>query len=239
MKDYGERRGADSRVSTFEQELVAVQTQASACARQLRETDDDGLRYLLAERLASLGSVVLPDLREIIDDPGSTPYTRFLAENIIAAVERALRPKASGPAGGPRFHYATPLHEMGGPVPDAYWEIYRDLPTFTAEEIVRPAVRRGPILVGPCTGPVRTGARLQQRFGPWPAVTVLAVEAAPSQTTGSLEEPRRLAPAADADRLALVVDIDGPQHWLVAGLEFDVLPSTDLLDLFREHSSAS
>jgi len=60
---------------------------------------------------------------------------------------------------------------------------------------------------------------------------VLAVEAVPSAAAGSLEEPRRRPPAADADHVALVVDVQGPQHWLEPGLKFDVLPSQDLLGL--------
>lgn len=128
------------------------------------------------------------------------------------------------------LRYSTSVHQSGGPVPDSYWEVYRDLATFTVREVARPAVRRGPILVGTCTAGapgLTVGVRLRLRFGPWPALTVLAVEAAPSAATGPLDEPRRLPPEADAAEVALLVHVDGPTHWLRPGLELDVLPSDD------------
>jgi len=76
----------EARVRAFEFELGMTIDRGRACARQLREVEDDDLRFLLAERLPFLGSAIIPVLNEIRADPGSGRGTRYLAAWVAVEV---------------------------------------------------------------------------------------------------------------------------------------------------------
>jgi hypothetical protein len=67
----------EDRIRGFEARIESARADARACVRELLV--DDGARYLIAERLPALGSVIIPAVRELIDDPGSSHEIRTLA----------------------------------------------------------------------------------------------------------------------------------------------------------------
>lgn len=78
--------GIEEQVRAFESEVGAVLDGARACVRRLREAADDNLQYLIAERLAVLGSSIIPDLNEIVVDPSSDRNGRYLAARVAISV---------------------------------------------------------------------------------------------------------------------------------------------------------
>lgn len=67
----------EHRIRGIEARIESVRADANACVREL--LIDDGDRYLVAERLVRLGSIIIPAVRELLDDPGSPAEVRTLA----------------------------------------------------------------------------------------------------------------------------------------------------------------
>lgn len=67
----------EHRIRGLEARIESVRADARACVRELLV--DDGGRFLVAERLVRLGSVIIPAVRELLDDPGSPSEVRTLA----------------------------------------------------------------------------------------------------------------------------------------------------------------
>lgn len=68
---------SERRIRELEARIESVGADARACVRELLV--DDGGRYLVAERLVRLGSVIIPAVRELLDDPGTSTEVRTLA----------------------------------------------------------------------------------------------------------------------------------------------------------------
>lgn len=73
----------EDRIRSLEDRIESARADARACVRELLV--DDGGRYLVAERLPALGSIIIPAVRELIDDPRSSREVRSLAA--LAGVE--------------------------------------------------------------------------------------------------------------------------------------------------------
>ena len=67
----------ENRVRRIEDHIRAAQIDARACVRELLVPDE--ARYLVAERLPALGSIIVPAVRELIDDPATPDEVRTLA----------------------------------------------------------------------------------------------------------------------------------------------------------------
>jgi hypothetical protein len=67
----------EDRIRSLEAHIESTPADARACVRELLA--DDGARFLIAERLQALGSVIIPAVRELIDDPASSNEIRALA----------------------------------------------------------------------------------------------------------------------------------------------------------------
>jgi hypothetical protein len=69
----------DARVRQFEADMSAGRYDAEFYVEQMRSTNDEDLRYLLAERLPGLGASALPALTRLMQDPIAPPEARTLA----------------------------------------------------------------------------------------------------------------------------------------------------------------
>ena len=76
----------EAELRAFELELGSAIDRGRACARRLREVDDDDLRFLMAERLPALGSAIIPELNEVLVDPASSLGARYLAAWVAVEV---------------------------------------------------------------------------------------------------------------------------------------------------------
>lgn len=65
------------RITDLEDRIARVQRDVSACVEELLV--DDGARYLVAQRLPALGSVVLPAIHRLLDDRDAPNEVRTLA----------------------------------------------------------------------------------------------------------------------------------------------------------------
>lgn len=67
-------------VTGFHDEVRAIRLRARACVVRFRAMEDEDVQHLFAERLAGLGSVIVPDLYELVlDDPAASASLRYLA----------------------------------------------------------------------------------------------------------------------------------------------------------------
>ncbi|MDR1077706.1 MAG: hypothetical protein LBL55_03405 [Propionibacteriaceae bacterium] len=66
-------------IISFEESIRGVMRAVEACVSLLVDTEDDNLRYFLAERIPSLGTAALPKLLEIIRAPGNPIDVDYLA----------------------------------------------------------------------------------------------------------------------------------------------------------------
>jgi hypothetical protein len=73
-------------MTAFEQELAAFTSKISSvrrlakdCVQAIVVSPDDDMKYLMAERLPALGTVVLPDLLEVLDETSHPRTVRYLA----------------------------------------------------------------------------------------------------------------------------------------------------------------
>jgi hypothetical protein len=73
-------------MTTFEQELAAFTSKISSvrqlakdCVAAIIVSPDDDMKYLMAERLPALGTVVLPDLLEVLRETSHPRTVRYLA----------------------------------------------------------------------------------------------------------------------------------------------------------------
>ena len=67
----------EDRIRSLEACIAEARADARASVRELLV--EDGGRYLVAERLPALGSIIVPAIRELIDDPASSREIRTLA----------------------------------------------------------------------------------------------------------------------------------------------------------------
>lgn len=113
----------ESEVTAFEAEIAAIRSRATRCVEQLRAMSDEGVQYLLAERMRGLGSVIVPDLYALIlDDPGSSRAQRYLAAWVAVrvgdrgtAVDHLCREVTSGsPYALPAAHVLARFHLTQG-----------------------------------------------------------------------------------------------------------------------------
>jgi hypothetical protein len=67
----------ENRVRNLERRIEQARLIARECVRELLV--DDSARHLIAERLPALGSIIVPFVRELIDDDAATTEVRCLA----------------------------------------------------------------------------------------------------------------------------------------------------------------
>lgn len=67
----------ETRIQALEERIARAQEEARACVDELLV--DDGARHLVAERLPSLGSAILPAILELLSDPRTPHEVRALA----------------------------------------------------------------------------------------------------------------------------------------------------------------
>lgn len=84
--DSGSMNEVEVEVRRFEVEVGDALARVRACVGWLRSAHGDDLRFLVAERLPTLGSSVVPPLQEILDDSTSTPSLRYLAAWVAVEV---------------------------------------------------------------------------------------------------------------------------------------------------------
>lgn len=72
------------RIAELEHQIARVQHEVRACVQEL--VVDDGARYLVAERLAALGSAVLPAIHDLLNDRHTPDEVRTLAALVGFAV---------------------------------------------------------------------------------------------------------------------------------------------------------
>lgn len=78
---------AEKAVTELQAEVVAIRAQARACIERFRATDDEDVQYLLSERLAGLGSMIVPYLHELVlDDPEASSAQRYFAARVATQV---------------------------------------------------------------------------------------------------------------------------------------------------------
>ncbi len=73
-------------LARFEAELLEVADRARRCVSWLTAVQSDDLRFLVAERLPALGAVALPGVVALLDDPGVSGSTRYLAAWVATEV---------------------------------------------------------------------------------------------------------------------------------------------------------
>jgi len=73
-------------LANLNQIIERTRTSARDCVARLREAPDDDLRYLIAERLPALGSMILPDLLEVVRDSADEPTLHYLAAWVALTV---------------------------------------------------------------------------------------------------------------------------------------------------------
>ena len=66
--------------------VASIRQLASECIDRFRDAASDDARYLMAERLPAVGSILLPALTAIVEDPDSSPTLRYLAAWIAVGV---------------------------------------------------------------------------------------------------------------------------------------------------------
>jgi hypothetical protein len=74
----------EERIVGLEGRISGLRSGVRACVREL--LIDDGARFLVAERLASLGTAVVPSVHELIDDVTTPQEVRTLAALVGARV---------------------------------------------------------------------------------------------------------------------------------------------------------
>lgn len=66
--------------------LKRARVAASDCVSKFKEASDDDLRYLIAERLPTLGPMILPELLDVVRDGTLDPTLRYLAAWVALTV---------------------------------------------------------------------------------------------------------------------------------------------------------